>query len=136
MDSLQIIYSILEQEPTKEWFPMAVKEKTGFITRVPHASGMLDGTYNKDTVFDPSDHRSHRKQEWLETTLKKVAQLDFLMENMDSTISQIAIKFALSGPMVSTVGIEAAQGSLHESFGLVTYVLGTLAMIGVARVLR
>ena len=101
--AMQIIYSILEQEPTRGWFPMAEKEKTGFITRVPHASGMLDGTYNKDTVFDPSDHRSHRKQEWLDTTLKKVDQLGFLMENMDSTIAQIAIKFALSGPMVSSV---------------------------------
>ena len=38
--------------------------------------------------------------------------------------------------MVSTIGIEAAQGSLHETFGVATYVLGTLAVIGVARVLR
>lgn len=101
--AMQIIYSMLEQEPTREWFPLAEKEKTGFITRVPHASGMLDGTYNKDTVFDPSDHRSHRKQEWLDMTLKKVDQLEFLTENMESTIAQIAIKFALSGPMVSSV---------------------------------
>ena len=33
-------------------------------------------------------------------------------------------------------GIDFAQGVLHESFGLVTYVLGTLVLIGVARVLR
>ena len=37
--------------------------------------------------------------------------------------------------MVSAIGIEAAQGALHESFGLATYILGTLAMIGVARIL-
>jgi hypothetical protein len=33
-------------------------------------------------------------------------------------------------------GIEFAQGILHESFGLGTYVIGTLAVIGVARILR
>lgn len=38
--------------------------------------------------------------------------------------------------LVSRLGIEAAQGALHESFGLATYVIGTLAVIGVARLLR
>ena len=64
---------------------------------------MLDGTYTKDTKFDPSDHRSHRKQEWLDESLKKVDKLSFLMDNLPSTIGQIAIKFALSGPGVASV---------------------------------
>ena len=101
--AMQIIYSILEQEPAKRWFSMAEKEQTGFLTRVPHASGLLDGTYSKDTVFDPEDHRSHRKREWLTEGLKKLAALDFLTEELGSTIGQIAIKFALAGPMVATV---------------------------------
>lgn len=101
--AMQIIYSILEQDPARAWFPMAEKQETGLITRVPHASGMLDGTYTKDTVFDASDHRSHRRQEWLNTSLAKIAHLDFLTENLDATIGQIAIKFALSGGMVASV---------------------------------
>ena len=101
--AMQIIYSILEQDPTRAWFPAAEEEKTGLITRVPHASGMLDGTYSKETKFGTSDHRSHRRQQWLETSLKKVEQLEFLPEGMGSTIGQIAVKFALSGPMVATV---------------------------------
>jgi aryl-alcohol dehydrogenase-like predicted oxidoreductase len=100
---MQIIYSILEQDPARAWFPLARERKTGLITRVPHASGMLDGTYTKDTVFEASDHRSHRRQEWLNTSLAKIAHLDFLMENMDATIGQIAIKFALSEDMVASV---------------------------------
>ncbi len=100
---MQIIYSILEQDPARAWFPLAEERQTGLVTRVPHASGMLDGTYTKDTVFDASDHRSHRRQEWLSASLAKITQLDFLMENMDSTIGQIAIKFALSGGMVASV---------------------------------
>lgn len=38
--------------------------------------------------------------------------------------------------LVSSQGVEFAQGLLHESFGVATYALGTLAMIGVARILR
>ena len=101
--AMQIIYSILEQDPARVWFPMAVEQQTGLITRVPHASGMLDGTYTKDTVFEASDHRSHRRQEWLNTSLAKIAQLDFLIESLDATIGQIAIRFALSGGMVASV---------------------------------
>ncbi len=103
IQAMQIIYSILEQEPARRFFPIADEEQTGLVTRVPHASGMLDGTYTKDTVFEPSDHRSHRRQEWLDTSLNKISQLDFLMENLDETIGQIAIQFALSGSNVASV---------------------------------
>jgi aryl-alcohol dehydrogenase-like predicted oxidoreductase len=103
VSTVQIIYSIMEQEPAVRFFPIADEQKTGLISRVPHASGLLDGTYTKDTVFDPSDHRSHRRRDWLERGLKKLAELDFLTDNLDATIGQIAIKFALSGPQVATV---------------------------------
>ena len=103
VSAMQIIYSILEQEPAVRFFPIAQEEKTGLITRVPHASGLLDGTYTKDTVFDASDHRSHRRREWLQNGIKKVAHLDFVQEALTSTIGQAAIKFALSGPQVASV---------------------------------
>ncbi len=101
--TLQIIYSMLEQDPANRFFPIAEGNETGLMTRVPHASGMLDGTYTKDTVFDASDHRSHRRRQWLEQSLQKVATLDFLTEGIDSTIGQIAIRFALAGPKVASV---------------------------------
>jgi len=39
---------------------------------------MLEGKYNKDTKFDASDHRAHRKAAWLEQGLQKVEQLKFI----------------------------------------------------------
>jgi len=101
--SIQIIYSILEQDPAKKFFPIAEEEGTGLLSRVPHASGMLDGTYDKYTVFAPSDHRSHRRQVWLETSLKKMERLDFLTQETDATIGQIAIQFALARPSISSI---------------------------------
>ena len=101
--ALQIIYSLLEQDPARRFLPIAEEQGTGLLTRVPHASGMLDGTYTKDTKFDPTDHRSHRKQEWLDESLAKVSKLDYLVESLSSTMGQIAIKFALSGTNVASV---------------------------------
>lgn len=103
VESLQIIYSILEQQPARRFFPIIEEEQTGVLSRVPHASGLLDGTYTKDTVFDESDHRSHRRREWLSNGLKKLATLDFLIENLSGTIGQTAIKFGLSGSGVASI---------------------------------
>ena len=113
---VQIIYSILEQDPARRFFPIAESEKTGLLTRVPHASGLLDGTYTRDTVFEASDHRSHRRQEWLEQGLKKLAHLDFLTQDLSSTIGQIAIKFALTGHQVASVLPNITNGAQLEEF--------------------
>jgi exosortase len=46
------------------------------------------------------------------------------------------VRVTVTAIVASRFGIEYAQGSLHESFGLATYVIGTLALIAVARVVR
>lgn len=103
-DAMQIIYSLLELDPARSFFVPAVQHDTGLLTRVPHASGMLDGTYKPGMTFDTSDHRSHRKIEWLETSLKKVEQLDFIYgQELGRTIGQAAIQFCLAAPMVASV---------------------------------
>ena len=102
--SLQIIYSILEQAPARSFFPVASECDTGLLARVPHASGLLDGTYKPGMTFAATDHRSHRKREWLETSLRKVARLEFLhQEGSGRTIGQAAMQFVLAQPTVTTV---------------------------------
>lgn len=51
-------------------------------------------------------------------------------------IAANVIRVVVTVELVSSRGIEYAQGLLHESFGMVTYVGGTLALIAVAKVLR
>jgi exosortase len=46
------------------------------------------------------------------------------------------VRVSITVLLVESRGIEFAQGMLHESFGVITYVGGTLALLGVARVLR
>ena len=102
--SMQIIYSILEQDPARAFFPVAEEHNVGLLSRVPHASSLLDGSYDKDKGFAENDHRKHRKQEWLDMSLKKVEAVDFLYgEGTGRTIGQAAIQFALARPVISSV---------------------------------
>ena len=61
--SVQIIYSILEPDPARLFISTAEECETGLLSRVPHASGLLDGSYKPSEGFSDSDHRSHRRQE-------------------------------------------------------------------------
>ena len=116
MEVIQIIYSILEQQPARQFFPIAEERGTGLLSRVPHASGLLDGTYTKDTVFAPDDHRSHRRREWLEAGIRKLAAIEFVKESMTATMGQIAIKFVLSGPGVASVLPNILSGEQLDEF--------------------
>jgi aryl-alcohol dehydrogenase-like predicted oxidoreductase len=102
--SLQVIWNILEQFPGDAQIKAASEAKadTGFMIRVPHASGMLEGHYTEDTVFPENDHRRHRPRSWLINGIKKVEQLRFL-ERPDRTLGQAAIRWLLHEPRVMTV---------------------------------
>ncbi len=102
--SLQVIWSLLEQFPGDAQIKTAYEagSDTGFMIRVPHASGMLEGHYTEDTVFAENDHRRHRPRSWLINGIKKVEQLRFL-ERPDRTLGQAAIQWLLHEPRVMTV---------------------------------
>lgn len=99
----QIIYSILEQDPARDFIVAAERAGVGLYSRVPHASGILDGTYTKDTKFDRSDHRSHRRQVWLESSLRKLDMVDFMFHGKRATVGQIALKFCLTPAIMASV---------------------------------
>ena len=65
--SLQIIYSIIEQQPARDFFPIAKEHSIGLLSRVPHASEILTEKFrNTPPVFEEGDHRAHRNQAWLD----------------------------------------------------------------------
>ncbi|HEU5478948.1 MAG TPA: aldo/keto reductase, partial [Candidatus Tumulicola sp.] len=70
--SLQIIWNALEQYPGNEQIRAAAESgaDTGYMIRVPHSSGLLEGHYTEDTVFPDNDHRRHRPRSWLVNGVK------------------------------------------------------------------
>lgn len=103
----QIIYNLLEQQIGAPVFPAAREAGVSVLVRVPHASGLLDGTVRADTTFEPGDHRNwrlttnERRRAWLEEGLQKVERLGFLLEGR--TLGQAAIRFILHEPSVASV---------------------------------
>jgi len=102
--TLQIIWNMLEQYPGDEQIRAADESDadTGYMIRVPHSSGMLEGHYTAETTFPKNDHRRHRPREWLINGIEKVRQLRFL-ERPDRTLGQAAIQWLLAEPRVMTV---------------------------------
>jgi aryl-alcohol dehydrogenase-like predicted oxidoreductase len=102
--SLQIIWNMLEQYPGNEQIRAAydADADAGYMIRVPHSSGMLEGHYTAETTFAHNDHRRHRPREWLVNGVKKVEQLRFL-QRPDRTLGQAAIAWLLAEPRVMTV---------------------------------
>lgn len=103
----QIIYNLFEQQLGEKVFPVAREHDVSVLVRVPHASGLLDGTVQSDTKFEPGDHRNWRlttnarRKAWLEDGVLKLERLGFLTEGR--TIGQAAIDFILHEPSVASV---------------------------------
>ena len=55
--TIQIIFNMFRHKPSEAFFQEASRRDVGIIVRVPLASGMLTGLYNRETQFGRSDHR-------------------------------------------------------------------------------
>jgi len=99
----QMIHNLLEQDPGRRFLEAAEERDAGFLVRVPHSSGMLEGKYTAETTFSAKDHRSHRPKDWLTEGLKKLEQLRFLHDGTGRTIGQAAIQYLLAHPKIISV---------------------------------
>jgi aryl-alcohol dehydrogenase-like predicted oxidoreductase len=59
--SLQIIFNLFRQKPLEVVLPRAAKLGVGIIVRLPLASGLLSGRFNRASQFAPSDHRTYNR---------------------------------------------------------------------------
>ena len=59
--SVQIIYNMFRLKPADIFFEEASKNNVGIIVRVPLASGLLSGKFNKNTLFSEGDHRNFNR---------------------------------------------------------------------------
>jgi len=106
IDTLQVFFNLLYQEPLWELFPLASRHKVGIIARVPLAFGALSGRFNAATKFAGDDHRQrlYRGQD-LSDTLRKVAKLSFLRDVGRSearlSLAEAALRWTLAFPEVS-----------------------------------
>ena len=121
--SIQVIFNIFRQKPAEKLFKIAKEKKIAIIVRVPLASGLLTGKFNKDSSFTPDDHRNYNINgdafDVGETfsgvnfneALEAVKELKNLLPD-GITLSQLSLKWILMHDAV-TVAIPGAKNKEH-----------------------
>ena len=61
VSTVQIIFNMFRQRPSELFFKEAKKKNVGILARVPLASGLLTGKFNKATTFEKDDHRNFNR---------------------------------------------------------------------------
>ena len=103
-ETAQVIYNIYDRSPEKALFGLARKKPLGIIARVPFDEGALTGNITAKTVFPAGDWRAEyfagdRKAE-AERRAKALSQV---LDNQVESLPELALRFCLSAPEVSTV---------------------------------
>lgn len=62
VEAIEVIFNMFRLRPSQELFEKAKENNVGIIVRVPLASGLLTGKYNKNTTFGPHDHRTFNRE--------------------------------------------------------------------------
>lgn len=61
ISAIEVIFNMFRLKPAEELFKKAVENDVAILARVPLASGLLTGKYDKDTVFSKGDHRNYNR---------------------------------------------------------------------------
>jgi aryl-alcohol dehydrogenase-like predicted oxidoreductase len=103
IDVIQVIYNIFDQAPEDELFRVAQERDIGIIARVPFDEGGLTGTLTRTSTFPPEDWRStYFGPENLGPTVERADALKRIVPD-GSTLPELALRFILHHPAVSTV---------------------------------
>jgi aryl-alcohol dehydrogenase-like predicted oxidoreductase len=103
IDSVQVIYNIFDQNPKDELFPACREMNVAVIARVPFDEGTLTGTLTKESKWPYGDWRnSYFVPENLISSIEHAEALKPLVPS-GVTMSEMALRFILGEPMVSTI---------------------------------
>lgn len=103
LDSVQVVYNIFDQNPEDELFPACREHNVAVIARVPFDEGSLTGTLSLESRWPEGDWRNtYFTPEKLKDTLERVERLKTILPP-GMTLSEMALRFILSNPDVSTV---------------------------------
>lgn len=104
VDTVQVIYNVFDQSPEDELLPACAEHGVGVIVRVALDEGGLTGTITPESTFAADDFRNEyfrgdRKRE-VQEHVRAIAEDLGVGED---AIAEIALRYVLSHPAVSTV---------------------------------
>jgi aryl-alcohol dehydrogenase-like predicted oxidoreductase len=103
VDAVQVIYNIFDQNPDDDLFPACAEMDVAVIARVPFDEGTLTGTLTKDSKWPEGDWRNtYFVPENLIPSVERAEALKAVLP-ADMTMPEMALRFVLSNPTVSTI---------------------------------
>ena len=115
---VQVNFNLTDQRAiTNGLFDLCAQHQAGVIVRTPLCFGFLTGKYDSQTAFADSDHRRCWSEEQLQRWTEANEIFKFLFEaNPSDTPAQLALRFCLSFPAVSTTIPGMLTGAhVHEN---------------------
>jgi aryl-alcohol dehydrogenase-like predicted oxidoreductase len=112
IDAVQVIYNIFDQNPEDDLFPVCEEMRTAVIARVPFDEGTLTGTLTKESRWPEGDWRNtYFVTENLIPSVERADALKVLVQKWNQehsgepqlTLPELALRFILSNPIVSTI---------------------------------
>jgi aryl-alcohol dehydrogenase-like predicted oxidoreductase len=107
VDTVQVIYNIFDPSPATALFPLCRQHQVGVIVRCPFDEGSLTGAITPTTTFSEGDWRArYFTKTRREAIALRVESLNVLIRESGGTVSdlaELALRFCLSHPDVSTV---------------------------------
>jgi aryl-alcohol dehydrogenase-like predicted oxidoreductase len=104
VDAVQVIYNIFDQNPEDELFPACAEMDVAVIARVPFDEGTLTGTLTKESHWPEGDWRNiYFVPENLIPSVERADALKPIAQRAGLTMPELALRFILSNPVVSTI---------------------------------
>ncbi|MGB2869229.1 MAG: aldo/keto reductase [Bacteroidota bacterium] len=104
IDTFQVIHNIFHQAPEDKLFPTCAAKNIGILVRVPFDEGGLTGSVTPQTKFPTGDFRNdYFRGERRQQLAEHVEKLKKLLGTEARTLPELALRFCLQHPAVSTV---------------------------------
>ena len=104
IDSVQVIYNIFDQSPEQNLFPAVQKHNVGVLARVPFDEGSLTGTITANSEFEGDEFRAfYFRDDRKQQVVEHVSALQADLQGVPGSLPEIALRFCLSHPDVSSV---------------------------------
>jgi aryl-alcohol dehydrogenase-like predicted oxidoreductase len=105
VDVIQLIFNVLNQKPATTILPLAKKNDIGILARVPLASGLLTGKFERDHQFSINDNRrNYLTGSRFQEALDQIDRFKEIICDTGFTMEQVSLAYLLRFEVVPIPG--------------------------------
>jgi aryl-alcohol dehydrogenase-like predicted oxidoreductase len=130
IDAVQVMYNVFDQGAAVRLLPLCDAHGIGVVVRSPLYYGALTPTFDPASFAADDWRQSYFFDEHRCETLERVRKLESLVAPPDRSVTDIALRFCLTHPAVSTVAVGMRRRTHLEALGSASLDARPLAALG------